>query len=131
MLSELRQLAAAGDIDIKTAMRLMLSAQADLMSHLKIGRDERDELKRAVEDLTEQVEDVGADVKQIHAEMVKMKKNPLVRAGDLMLESPKLAWFIGIVVFLAANLWFISGFRQAILAALGVPPEIVDILAPQ
>lgn len=130
MLNELQELAAAGDIDIKPALRLMLSAQGAMMTHMEDGRSERETLKDAVEELSNKVESVSSKVTLIHKDIEKIKKNPMTEMGRFIQDRPKLAAMVGFILFIIMNLWFISGFRRAAMIGLGFPMEIVDLLAP-
>jgi len=60
----------------------------------------------------------------------RVMKNPFVSFGNFINDRPKLASVLALVAFIIINIWFISGFRRIVLLLLGVPAEIIDILAP-
>jgi len=135
MLVELRELARSSkELSNDAALRLTLSALADLYEktemHLKAehARDEKvDQINISLAQSIEQLKCEVADLKKITEVTVK---NPAYVLGRALSEHPKLSGAITFLAFVIMNLWFISGFRRLVLIGLGLPPEIIDVLAP-
>jgi len=160
MLKDLRRLAEKDEIPEPIAMQLMLSAIADLYEkvdlilesiasenkernlittqistkHEKELHEMMDSSTSTLTSLRQCIDGFKVDVSENLASLNKVKeqldKNIFIKFGNLANDSPKTFWAIISALFVMLNLWFISGFRQAILLLLRVPPEIIDMLNP-
>ena len=63
-------------------------------------------------------------------QMQDLQKNYMVAFGAFISSHPKLAGLLGFTLFVLSNVWFVSAFRRAALTLVGVPEDIVNILAP-
>lgn len=142
MLDELSKLASQpGTIDNNTAMRLLLSAQRETQQTLKKMMEEQEAVRKETSDYRDKyVDERSQQAVLMQALIVKVEKlassiesiiaNPVVKMGSFAKDNPKMATFFLILFLIVANLWFISGFRHAVLMTLGVPEEIIQILNP-
>ena len=160
MLKDLRRLAEKDEIPEPIAMQLMLSAIADLYEKVDLILDamvveskERNKITGELSSkhekelhemmassnetlaglnlcITEFKEDVSANLVKLNDATSKFEKNPFIKFGGLYSDSPKIFWAIIAGIFVTLNLWFIEGFRRAILLLLHVPPEIIEMLNP-
>jgi len=138
ILDELRELAAADNITTKSALRLMCTVQAGFAETIiamdqrtEAAEEERAELKRSLEKLAENSDAQMANINELKEQLEKkVLGNPLVIFGNFMTEHPKIVASLFVLLVILSNLWFVSGFRRAILLLLKVPPEIIEAVAP-
>lgn len=124
MLDELRALAEAEKIPTTTALRLLMAATAEMYEGMKtVINGQKD-----THDLSEKIEAIDDKLEGLKKTLEETKRNPMVRLGQFMKDHPKWAWTAASILFLIFNLWFIPGFRRAILILLHVPPEIIQML---
>ena len=124
MLDELRALAEADKIPTTTALRLLMAATAEMYEGMKTVI----EGQKGTHDLSKKIEAIDEKLEGLNKTLEETKRNPMVRFGQFIKDHPKWAWTAGSVLFLIFNLWFIPGFRRAVLILLRLPPEIVQML---
>jgi hypothetical protein len=148
MLKELRALADADKIPTQAALRLIMSAQADMYEKLgclsDVQGDCQDEIvrlrndkQRTAEDngrlIAELAEKVDAAVKRIDdlkTPIETVAKNPVVVVGRAIQDHRRWAWSIGAGIFLLLSLWFGSPYLYYLLIVLRVPDEVIGALTP-
>lgn len=138
MLDELRKLAAEEKtVPTKVYLRMFSAAMADII-------DKQNTLDKRVETLEESmstrddnmkgciksVQDDVAELRKQYNDSNGLSKNPMIVAGRFIRNYPKLFSFLMVLLVILSNVWFISGFRRAVLLLLHVPSEIVNMLAP-
>lgn len=134
-------------------MKLMLTALAELYEKVnflveseyekererttirELQEDKNKELLRSIQDLQAQTHNLEQtlclDTKAIKTELEEVQGNISHRLGKYFAKHPKVVWALLAGYFILMNLWFIAGFRQAVLTILHVPPEIISLVNPQ
>lgn len=138
ILEDLKKLASEKNISTDAALRLMCTVQAgfaeaiiDMGESDKEAAEERSNLSKNMETLARNSEQQTSDLRKLNDKLEKrVFGNPFVVAGNFIREHPKASTTIFVTFVLVSNLWFISGFRRAIMLLLRIPPEIIDAIAP-
>ena len=133
IIEELRRLAATPQaISTSSALRLMLSAQAEMGETIRGMRDEQIAYRAERQDV-EQTRDDKLEMLCADVAILKISlDNPMVEIGGLIKKHPKLTVTLisitGIALLVVSSLWLEDSIRYAILAALGIPTEIVNLV---
>lgn len=85
-------------------------------------------LTSKIAEVENRIADVGTDLFNVKTDIENLKKNPSLLLGNFAKEHPRWSAFTVVLIFIFLNLWFVSGFRRAVLILLHVPPEIIDLL---
>ena len=56
--------------------------------------------------------------------------NPVISIGCWIKNHPKISGAVFVLFMILMNIWFIPEFRHIVLVMLGVPGEVIDIIAP-
>lgn len=132
MLAELRDLAQTPQaIKTSAAIRLMLSAQAEMWKAINDMRDEtrnyRAGREKAEQERDKKIETMCGDVSALKTAV----NNPLVKIGSFIQNHPKATLTILSILLvmglIVSNLWLDDSIRYPILAALGIPTELVRL----
>lgn len=87
------------------------------------------ELDRSIDNATDnddaEARLVLSVLKLIYLEVKELNGNPMVKVGQFIRDNPKVTITLVIVIVFFLNAWFVSGFRQPLLAWLGIPIELV------
>lgn len=130
-LDRIYDLVKTKEMDTDAALRLMLQVQAETSEVIVGMQEEKNTAKEERKELTDSIEDIHKELQDLNKKLEKsVFGNPLVKIGTFIEENPKIAAFFFTLFVIVMNLWFVSGFRRAVLLFLHVPPEIVDAVAP-
>lgn len=132
---QVSRLVIAGMIEIADALSGTNNA---IHIYIEETRQMTSDLKEDNRIINERLNNLEETVKCFVADntvrMTGLEANILVRLGKFIKDNPKttrvIAAISAVIVLLLSNMWFISGFRRAIMLWLGIPKEIVDILSP-
>jgi len=131
MLNEIKELVEQKKLDTDAALRLMLKSQGETVEAIGCMQKDRDIAKEERQELVNDVTEIKDDIKKLNDKLDEhVFENPVVKLGKFIKGNPKLASFMFMAILILMNLWFVSGFRRAILLLFHVPMEIVDAIAP-
>lgn len=159
MLKELRLLAESDKVPTASALRLVMSAMAEVherteeivktqecySDELEVSRkqytEERAEQSRLINSLAEKIDVLAGKVDGMDSKIdgvsadvksvtADVKGNLAYKIGNFVKEHPKIVAVVATIAVVVSNLWFITTFRRSVLLLLRFPAEVIDLLAP-
>lgn len=96
--------------------------EKDLSGYREQYRDERVKQTDMLADVKRSLDQLSASVLAVTG----LRNNLAVQVGDFVRNHPRLSFALFVAFLVAANFWFISDFRKAILVSVGLSPDLVN-----